>query len=312
MLPRRFSILIGLVLVLVVGSCAPAATPTTAPTKPPAKAEKIKLVVADQFTEAGYGPLADKIYKEYMAKHPNIEIEHNIIQLNDPTIKTALVSGTGPDLIYFDTGPGYAGKLIEAEVLLPLDEYAKQYGWDTKIFKWARDRASANGKLYGLGLEMEFLGVFYNKELFEKEGWKVPETDQETLEYCAKAKAKGYIPFAYGDRPGWQAFHQFGMVVNNVLGIEAAGKLFFENQGKWTQPDIVKATKFFFVDMLKAGCFMPDVTAVEYNDSNMAFFTGKAPMLNTGTWIIDDINKNAKDFTPQMVPFPSIGGKDRI
>ena len=34
-------------------------------------------------------------------------------------MNTAISSGTGPDIIFYDAGPGYAGVLADAGLLLP-------------------------------------------------------------------------------------------------------------------------------------------------------------------------------------------------
>ena len=69
-----------------------------------------------------------------MEQNPNITITREAIQTDQmrDTVNTAISSGTGPDLIFYDAGPGYAGVLAEAGLLLPLDDYAAQYGWDER------------------------------------------------------------------------------------------------------------------------------------------------------------------------------------
>ena len=47
-------------------------------------------------------------------------------------------------------------------------------------------------------------GLFYNKALFRKAGIAAPpKTYKELLAQCAKFKAKGILPLAYGDRDGY-------------------------------------------------------------------------------------------------------------
>jgi raffinose/stachyose/melibiose transport system substrate-binding protein len=136
----------------------------------------------------------------------------------------------------------------------------------------------------------------------------VPHTVDQLLSFCRQAKAKGYIPMAFSDNPGWQAFHEFTMLSNNIVGPETMRRMLLQNKGSWNTPQITKAIKLFFVDMQKAGCFPPNVNALGYDDANSLFYTGKALMNPTGSWLADAIGQNVKGFQIAMMPFPAVSG----
>ena len=68
----------------------------------------------------------DAVYAAFTAAHPNVTIEREVVtdQQMRQTVNTALASGTGPDVIYYAPGPGYAGVLAKAGLILPLDDLA--------------------------------------------------------------------------------------------------------------------------------------------------------------------------------------------
>jgi raffinose/stachyose/melibiose transport system substrate-binding protein len=276
--------------------------------------DQISILVWDQFTEGGSNEVFNQIIENFTKEHPNIEVRRESMTRDQQlqTAKTALASGTGPDLIYMDSGPGNAGLLIDAGLLAPLEPYAPQYNWKDRFFPWAQQFGSREGQLYGLSMEMEFVGVYVNRGLMDEAGLTMPTTDAEVLDFCAQAKEMGYIPFAWSNNPGWQSFHQFGMLANNTFGSEGMENLLFQNQGTWTDPRLVEAVQFFFTDMQEAGCFIDDVNSLEYNDANSLFYTGKALLNPTGTWLIAEINENMPDAQIEMVPFPSINGGERV
>ena len=70
-------------------------------------------------------------------------------------------------------------------------------------------------------LQTDLIGMYYNKTLLDQEGMTVPETLDELVAFCGQATEKGYIPIAFADNPGWQAFHQFSMTANQMVGPEA-------------------------------------------------------------------------------------------
>jgi raffinose/stachyose/melibiose transport system substrate-binding protein len=270
--------------------------------------------VWDQFTDEGVNAAAEDIYAAFQAAHPNITIEREVAtreQMN-ATANTSLASGTGPDLLYYDTGPANGGLLATSGLLTPLDDYAAEYGWDERIFQFARDRGTFDDALYGLGGEIEFIGMYVNETLLEEAGLQVPENAEDLPEFCAQAQEQGFIPIAFGNSPGWQSFHQFGMVTNNALGIEETQTMLFGGEADWTRPELVEATTLFFETMLDAGCFIPDVNAINYDDANALFFSGQALAHTTGTWLIGDIERGAPDYEITMRPFPAIAGKTPV
>ena len=57
-----------------------------------------------------------------------------------------------------------------------------------KVYKNALDASSYDGKVYGYPANFEYLGVFYNKELFKQAGIeKLPETREELDVYKRQA-----------------------------------------------------------------------------------------------------------------------------
>src|SRR4051794_38083839 len=166
------------------------------PTIGRAQDQKVELRIWDQFTEQTSSDAADAIYKSYTDQHPNITIKREAIQTDQmrQTVNTALASGTGPDIIFYDAGPGYAGVLANAGLLSPLDQLADQYGWKDKIATQSLEATSLGGKLYGLPLQVDLIGMYYNKSVLDKEGWQVPKTIDDLKTLCGQAKTKGYDP----------------------------------------------------------------------------------------------------------------------
>ena len=111
-----------------------------------------------------------------MEQNPNITITREAISTDQmrQTVNTAISSGTGPDIILYDPGPGYAGVLAEAGLLLPLDDYAAQYGWDERVAAPAVEATTLDGRFYGMPLTTDLIGMYYNQTLLDQEGMAVP------------------------------------------------------------------------------------------------------------------------------------------
>ena len=277
--------------------------------------DQVELRVWDQFTDPTESDNADAIYAAFMEQNPNVTITRETFQTDQmrDTVNTAISSGTGPDLIFYDAGPGYAGVLADAGLLLPLDDYAAQYGWTERVAAPAVEATTIDGSFYGMPLQTDLIGMFYNQTLLAQEGLEVPETLDDLVAFCGQAAEKGYYPIAFADNPGWQAFHQFSMTSNQMIGPEAMRALLFENQGSWDTPEIVTAIEAFFVTLRDAGCFPEDPAAITYEDGNSLFYGGEALLHTTGSWLTGEIEEQMPDTEIGFVPFPEIaGGKGRV
>ena len=83
-------------------------------------------------------------------------------------------------------------------------------------------------------------GLFYNKALFKKAGVAAPPTTyKELLADCAKFKAKGILPLAYGDRDGYSTDN---WVTYDYASYMAKGDIAKVNDGKmkYADPKLVK------------------------------------------------------------------------
>ena len=288
------------------GETVAAAPTTTQPTAAPQQ-EKVTLLYWD-----GYGEEAaavDDMVAAFNEAHPTIEVKRESQPNMREILKTALSAGTGPDIMFYDTGPGFAGVLAYAGLLLPLDEAYAQYGWNERIFHWAKDRTVFGGKTYGIGHELEFIGVFYNKRIYDELGLAEPKTHDEYINQCEKLKGAGYIPIAFSDQDKWPAGHMFSVFAGNIAGKDKLAQA-ISAEAPWNAPDFVQAIQMFFVDMNKAGYFIPDVNAVTYDDANGLFYSGKAATTITGSWMVEAYTDPDTMSDPVGFFFyPSIGGK---
>jgi raffinose/stachyose/melibiose transport system substrate-binding protein len=243
--------------------------------------------------------------------NPEIEIKREVqtTAVMRDILKTSLDGGVGPDVMYYDTGPGFAGVLARAGLLLPLDEAYDQFGWTERIFPIARERTTFDGKIYGIGHELEFIGVFYNQRIFEELGLSEPESHDEFIELCETLKGAGLIPLAFADQNKWPAGHMLSVFGGYIAGKDKLAAA-ISGEVPWNDPDFVEAIQTFFVDMNQAGYFIPEVNAVTYDDANLLFYSGQATMNLTGTWMVGDYTN------PEVMPdpvgfffYPPIGGK---
>lgn len=130
--------------------------------------------------------------------------QHDDVQLNlifqedhDNFVRLAIQAGNAPDIIQAN-GPSEAVQYALADQLVPLDNYAEQYGWQDRLLDWAYDVGQVDGMLYSVPIAYESMLLYYNEALFEEHGWEVPTNRAEIEEVCQAASEADLICFANG------------------------------------------------------------------------------------------------------------------
>lgn len=246
-----------------------------------------------------------ELTKQDMAKfeeETGIRVELDVIPSENvrTIVQTQLRSGDGPDVFGYDTGPGFAGALAEAGLLYPLTDAYAEYDWP--VYDFAQERVTFDGEIVGIPNDIETVGLFYNRTLFDDLGLAQPESIDDLMSACEAIKAEGIIPFAISDQEGWQGGHLLSMVLSSQIGGEAL-KALIDGETSWDSPEVVQALTVL-EDFNENGCFTPSPAAVTYDNANALFYSGQAAMNPTGSWLVQDTERNV-DFEVGYIPFPA-------
>jgi len=226
----------------------------------------------------------------------------------DKHLRVAMLAGTGPDIV-FTAGPSYVASMAQAGQLLPLDDYAKKYGWNDSMLPIFLDLGRYNGKLYALAKTYETLGLFYNKTLFAKNGWKAPTTIEELEKLADEMKAKGLVPFG-ASNADWRGANEWhvSIAINSIAGPDMVYKA-LTGAFPWTDPAFVTAIDKL-AEWWDKGYYGGNYFSLTLEQAFAQVATGQAGMAPTGTWNFTNIpnyfpQNNAE---PGFVGFPSAKG----
>lgn len=200
----------------------------------------------------------------------------------DRQLRMALLSGTGPDIV-FTPGPSYVASMALAGQLLPLNDYATELGWTDRLLPAFLDMGTYNGVLYAVPKTYETLGLFYNKTLFDARGW-TPPTTLEELDTLAQAMlAEGIVPFAVGNAD-WRGTneHYVSIALNSVAGPDNVAAA-LRGEIPWTSEPFVRAINTLN-GWWQKGYFGPDYFSLTGEQAFLQVATGKAGLAPTGTW----------------------------
>src|SRR5215208_6622363 len=229
--------------------------------------------------------------------------------------RTSLAGGAGPDVIG-TPGPSFAMQLALAGQLAPLDQYADQFGWNDRFAEGSLNLGMANDQLVTIPNEIETLVLYYNKTLFEQNGWEPPTTLDELTALAEQVQAAGIVPFANSNAE-WRPANEW--FVGEFLNHSAGGpqKVYDALTGSipWTDPDFVAAIEVLN-QMQQNGWFAGGLD--RYYTGTMAevgsmLGAGDAAMKIEGTWFLENVDEffgetagNESEWG--WVPFPSVTG----
>jgi raffinose/stachyose/melibiose transport system substrate-binding protein len=292
--------MLGLIVALALVSCAPPAQtetpepPTAEPAEPegtevpptaePAapEPEAVELEFWYEWDETN-NPEAyawsQQVIEAFEAEYPGITVDAEAIpdQQYNTKFQTAVAGGTPPDGFMVRPG-GWSKVYVDEGVILPLDTYLDEGGWGDTFIESALSVCEFDGQVYCLPGGIRTVQVWYNQGLFDELGLEPPTTWAE-LEAVAQALIENdVIPFALGNKEGWEA-----PLIYEYLLIRSGGYDAFvsatarDGSAKFNDPVFVEAAQKL-VDMQEAGWFPEGANGLEFGEMLGQFFNGDAAM----------------------------------
>ncbi|WP_324716582.1 extracellular solute-binding protein [Carboxydochorda subterranea] len=253
---------------------------------PTVEAQKVKVVWWTEPLQEVEREAIDRLFvKPFNQAHKDVELEVVWKEDLDRVLRTAMQAGAGPDIVQ-TPGPAYVVEYAQAGHLLPLDRYAARYGWKQKLFPWAYQVGEIDGKLYSLPLTYEFMVLFYNRTLFERNGWKPPANREELEQLATVMQKSGIIPFSHGNA-SWKGTNEWFVTVfyNHYAGPDAVYEA-LSGKRRWDDSLFVQAMELLksYVDSGWFGGGRERYYALDWDTIWGALGNGTAGMKMEGTW----------------------------
>jgi raffinose/stachyose/melibiose transport system substrate-binding protein len=295
------------VAALTVCTLALAGCTGTANQEDPGQAEggkvTLRYLIEEPEDATALKAIEDQVGKFETSTGVDVKVESMPLENMRTVLQTQLRSGDGPDVFSWGSGPGFGGALAEADVLMDLTQAYADYKWP--IYEFAQQQVTFDGKKMGVPGTMETVGLFYNKDVFNRLGIPAPQNVADLKAAGDKIKADGLIPFAVGDKEGWEGGHLLSMSLSSEIGSEGIRKL-VAGEASWDSPEVVSALRTWS-DFNDAGYLPKSPTSLNYDAQNSLFLSQKAAMVPTGSWFVDGIESTAK-FDAGYIPFPATTG----
>ena len=277
--------------------------------------DKITLHVWHQWTNDTneLKKLYDNAVERYMSEHENLVIQTHTLDTEAYKTKiSAEFAGAadGIDVFYY-WGASTARKLVEADKLLPLDDYITEEIRE-QILPESEAAFQYNGKTYSLPSFSWYLTLFCNRDIFEEAGASIPSTYTELLDAVGQINDLGAVtPIAAGAKDGWNLALIYQALAMREVGAQNVnrmlnGEILFEDAGYREGAEKL-------VELYNQNAFGKNPLDSGNDEANRMFVKGDAAMRIMGSWFANQIyTDEAASINPDhvvAVGIPMIEGK---
>jgi len=240
------------------------------------------------------------VIEAFNEEYPEVEVELVTVPDASQVLKSRLATGSMPEVFTdWPLNPDY--RLFATEGFL-YDMTGQDYLNNAN--QELLDMTKVDDTYYTVPLSLNYTGVYYNVDIFEKNGIEVPTTYEELIAVCEKLEAKGVQPFMVSDKDVWT----IGAFADRAMGLifDDKGEL-FEAIGKG-EASVGDSEGFMTMieQILEIREYAGEETlGIGYDQAVADFANGKAAMMYQGTWMLPVVKKANPDIHISMFPYPA-------
>lgn len=247
----------------------------------------------------------DLYIPEFERTNPGIKVKFHHFEDYGNRLRLSMAGGIAPDVMRMslDSGPAY----IRKGTNLALDKYIDgPDGIDRKDFipiLW--DGLQYEGKTYGLPQDINIVGLYFNRDLFDRAGLKYPDETwtwedlKSASEKLTQDTDKDGRPEVIGLHMGWGggAFRPFLY--------QAGGQIWNEDKTRTVidSPEAVRALTYYKSLMTTYTLAKSDSQRGGLGPDKF-FEAGKVAMFLDGSWRSPSLKKNAPNLNFGVAPLP--------
>lgn len=242
---------------------------------------------------------------EFERQNPGIRVKFHHFEDYGNRLRLSIAGGIAPDVMRMslDSGPAY----LRRGTNLALDDYIDgPDGIDRKDFipiLW--EGLKVDGKTYGLPQDINIVGLFYNKDLFDtakmdypNENWTWDDLKRASDRLTKDNDGDGR-PEVIGLHMGWGggAFRPFLYQAGGRIWNEARTRTVIDS------PEAVRALRFY-KSLMKSYALTKSDSQRGGLGPDKFFEAGKVAMFLDGSWRSPSLKKNAPDLKFGVAPLP--------
>lgn len=151
-----------------------------------------------------------KVIEAFEKENPDIVIKQNVVPDAQEVLMTRASSDSLPDMMNHWPTDAQFVQFEDEGLLLDLSEKDYMKNIDSKYLDAVKAK---DGKNYIAPYNVNFMGVYYNKDKFEEAGYTMPTKWDELIALAEEIKAKGETPFILPNKDSWTVSNLWSIVL---------------------------------------------------------------------------------------------------
>lgn len=251
-----------------------------------------------------YKPEAVKAFEKIEARfnetHDDIHLTISSPNEAMTILKTRFIREDYPDIIGIGGDSNYSNFLdadlfLDISELEELEQVKKSYLQMDKELEFVPQEGA-----YALPYAANAAGVLYNKEMFQKYGWEIPETWEEFMTLCNEIQSCGIQPLYFGFKDTWTCLAPWNALAVGLADSDICSQV---NREETTFKEAYRETAEKIKALLPYAEDNP--YAYSYNDACTAFARGESAMYPIGSYAIPQIKSVNPDMKIDSFVFPA-------
>jgi raffinose/stachyose/melibiose transport system substrate-binding protein len=286
------------------------------------KLGKVTLHVVSSEGSGGPRDALKEQTRQFEAKYPNVTVDLSFRDFASwiKQVKLVLSGDNPPDVFAGNQGYQVDGTLVKAGLILPLDKYAKAYGWNSwyspeslQQFRWTTSGQFGSGQLWGIAQTGQNIGVFANVAKLREAG--VDPGSLKTLDgfEAALKKLRSTLPadepvITLGNKDQYEALWLWGIIQGAFTPAQQVRDWIFHKPGATFSSKTNLEALQRFKSWQDAGYLgkAADYNSIGDPDAAIAFGKGKGALNVSGNWnaqtVLDGLGKDAAFLDPPRGP----------
>ena len=225
-------------------------------------------------------------------------------------MKVYVASGDIPDVLFYWGAAAYLSSFLDADLLLPVDEFFEYSDLSKEDFQEAKMKEMPDGKVYGIPFENYYGAWLANKDLFDKYNLEYPKTYDDLKTLAQTFSKEGIATVATGSKGGNPAHWHIDSLYGVMEGAE-------EEMSSISKTGEIATDKFraaldYWTELQEAGVFPNDTISNGDWAPNFALYNeGKAALIPVYGWQVSAMSDECYDFT-EIIDTPIYTGKYAI
>lgn len=242
----------------------------------------------------------EKIEQLFNETHDDIQLKIESPNEAMTVLKTRLIREDYPDIVGIGGDMNYSN-FLDADLFEDISDIEIIETINPAYLKTEKElELLPKEGVYALPYAANAAGILYNKDMFEQNGWEIPETWSEFIALCEEIKKSGTDPLYLGYKDTWTCLAPWnalavGLAPSDVCSSVNAGRTTFAAE----YAEVADKIKVL-LDYAE-----PNPYAYSYNDACTAFARGQSAMYPIGSYAVPQILSVNPDMNIDSFTFPA-------